>query len=114
MRLKLRDVLPGAITAAVILAATFQVLGVYITLLHDLVVLQALGGPVILLFWLYLMANVIVFGSEVNWWVAQRRQARAIAAPPPKSPATDAAATTAPEPVPKPEPSDTAPTEQLR
>ena len=119
VRLHLRDVLPGAITAAVILAATFQVLGVYITLLHDLVVLQALGGPVILLFWLYVMANVIVFGAEVNWWVAQRRQARAIAPPPPKSPATDATTTTALEHVLKPEPddapasSDTAPTEQL-
>jgi membrane protein len=103
VRLHLRDVLPGAITAAVILAATFQVLGVYITLLHDLVVLQALGGPVILLFWLYVMANVIVFGAEVNWWVAQRRQAQAIAAPPPKPPAADAATTTALEPVPQPE-----------
>jgi len=115
VRLAFRDVLPGAIAAALILAATFQVLPVYLRLVsHDLRVLQALGGPVILLFWLYVMANVIVFGAEVNWWVAMSRESKAIAAPPPKSPATDAAATTAPEPVPKPEPSDTAPTEQLR
>jgi len=107
VRLKLRDVLPGAITAALILAATFQVLGVYITLLHDLVVLQALGGPVILLFWLYLMANVIVFGAEVNWWVEQRR-ARPIPAAPPLSLPSETAATTAPEsPPPKPAPQDT-------
>ncbi|MGD0273807.1 MAG: YihY/virulence factor BrkB family protein [Gaiellaceae bacterium] len=82
VRLTFRDVLPGAVTAAVILAATFQVLGVYLNLVsHDLVVLRALGGPVILLFWLYLMANVIVFGAEVNWWVARRREATAIEAP---------------------------------
>ncbi len=82
VRLTFRDVLPGAVTAAVILAATFQVLGVYLSLVsHDLLVLKALGGPVILLFWLYVMANVIVFGAEVNWWVAKRRETKAIEAP---------------------------------
>jgi len=82
VRLTFRDVLPGAVTAAVILAATFQVLNVYLSLVrHDLLVLKALGGPVILLFWLYLMANVIVFGAEVNWWVARRREAQALEAP---------------------------------
>ena len=80
VQLTFRDVLPGAVTAAVILAATFQVLGVYLSLVsHDLLVLKALGGPVILLFWLYVMANVIVFGAEVNWWAAKRREAKAIA-----------------------------------
>ena len=34
----------------------------------DLVTLQAFGGLVLLLFWLYLMANVLVLGAEVNWW----------------------------------------------
>jgi membrane protein len=82
VRLAFRDVLPGAVTAALILAATFQVLPLYLRLVsHDLVVLRALGGPVILLFWLYVMANVIVFGAEVNWWVAKRREAKAIEAP---------------------------------
>jgi membrane protein len=111
VRLSLRDVLPGAVTAAVILAATFQVLGVYLNLVsHDLRVLQALGGPVILLFWLYVMANVIVFGAEVNWWVEQHRASRAIATPPPKTPVADAATTTALEPLPpSPGPSDTVP-----
>jgi membrane protein len=84
VRLSFHDVLPGAVAAALILAATFQVLPVYLRLVsHDLVVLRTLGGPVILLFWLYLMANVIVFGAEVNWWVAMRREAKAIAAPAP-------------------------------
>ena len=40
-------------------------------------VLRVLGGPVILLLWLYLMANVIVFGAEVNWWFSERRALRA-------------------------------------
>ena len=31
--------------------------------------LRVLGGPVILLLWLYVMANVIVFGAELNWWI---------------------------------------------
>jgi uncharacterized BrkB/YihY/UPF0761 family membrane protein len=81
--LSFHDVLPGAVTAAMVLAATFQVLPIFLNNLvsHDLVVLRALGGPVILLFWLYLMANVIVFGAEVNWWVARRREAKAIEAP---------------------------------
>jgi uncharacterized BrkB/YihY/UPF0761 family membrane protein len=29
---------------------------------------------VLLLVWLYVMANVIVFGAEVNWRVAQQRR----------------------------------------
>ena len=28
---------------------------------------QALGGTVLLLIWLFVMANVIVFGAEINW-----------------------------------------------
>ena len=35
-------------------------------------VLQTLSGPAILLVWLYVMANVIVLGAEVNWWRAGR------------------------------------------
>jgi membrane protein len=101
VRLTSHDVLPGAITAAVILTATFQVLPIYLRLVsHDLRALQALGGPAILLFWLYVMANVIVFGSEVNWWVAQRREGRTRAAAPVKAPTIEGTAvTTALEPV---------------
>jgi membrane protein len=63
-----REVLPGAITAAVILEATFQVLPQYVQVSKHNPVLQALSGPAVLLVWLYVMANVIVLGAEVNWW----------------------------------------------
>ena len=70
--LTLREVLPGAVTAAVILEATFQLLPAFVDLSKHNPVLQALSGPAVLLVWLYLMANVIVFGAEVNWWRAGR------------------------------------------
>jgi uncharacterized BrkB/YihY/UPF0761 family membrane protein len=28
---------------------------------------------VLLLFWLYLMANILVIGAEVNWWLTRGR-----------------------------------------
>jgi membrane protein len=70
--LTLREVLPGAVTAAVILEATFQFLPVYVNVSKHNPVLQTLSGPAILLVWLYVMANVIVIGAEVNWWRAGR------------------------------------------
>jgi len=68
-----RDVLPGALAATAALTVTFQVLPLYLDLAQDSPALQAFGGPIILLVWLYLMANVIVLGAELNWWVARRR-----------------------------------------
>jgi len=67
-----REVLPGAITAAVILEGTFQLLPVYVDVSKHNPVLQTLSGPAILLVWLYVMANVIVLGAEVNWWRGHR------------------------------------------
>jgi membrane protein len=77
VELTLREVLPGAITAAVILEATFQVLPQYVTVSKHNPVLQALSGPAVLLVWLYVMANVIVLGAEVNWWWSQPKNGRA-------------------------------------
>jgi membrane protein len=62
-----REVLPGALVATAALEATFQVLPVYIRLSNDVPTAQAFGGPVLLLIWLFVMANVIVFGAEINW-----------------------------------------------
>jgi membrane protein len=66
--LRPRDVLPGAVFATVALETSFQVLPLYLRVSKDVIALQALGGPALLLVWLYVMANVIVFGAEVNWW----------------------------------------------
>jgi membrane protein len=70
--LTLRVVLPGAIVATIALEATFQVLPIYLRLSKHVPAAQAFGGPVLLLIWLFVMANVIVFGAEINWRRAQR------------------------------------------
>jgi membrane protein len=73
--LTVRDVLPGAVMGAIVLEASFQVLPVFVRFADVNVTLRVLGGPAILLIWLYVMANVIVLGAELNWWNAQRRDA---------------------------------------
>jgi membrane protein len=72
--LSLRDVLPGAVLSTVVLEAGFQVLPVYVRYTDLNPVLKTFGPPAILLVWLYVMANVLVFGAELNWWVSQRRR----------------------------------------
>lgn len=70
--LTFKEVLPGAVTSAILLGVTFQLLPVYLDLSKRNPVLQTLSGPAVLLVWLYVMANVIVLGAEVNWWRGQR------------------------------------------
>jgi membrane protein len=65
--LTLVQVLPGAIVATVALEATFQVLPLFLGFSKRNVSAQVIGGPLLLLIWLYVMANVIVFGAEINW-----------------------------------------------
>jgi membrane protein len=73
--LTVREVLPGSVMGAVVLEASFQVLPVFVRLADVNVTLRVLGGPAILLLWLYVMANIIVLGAELNWWTARRREA---------------------------------------
>jgi uncharacterized BrkB/YihY/UPF0761 family membrane protein len=68
------DVLPGAVVSAIVLEASFQILPLYVRFSNNVVALKAFGGPALLLVWLYVMANVMVFGAEVNWWLANRRR----------------------------------------
>ncbi|HEX5247877.1 MAG TPA: YihY/virulence factor BrkB family protein [Gaiellaceae bacterium] len=73
--LTVREVLPGSVMGAVVLEASFQVLPVFVRLADVNVTLRVLGGPAILLLWLYVMANIIVLGAELNWWTARHREA---------------------------------------
>jgi len=65
---RIRDVLPGAVLATLLLQASFQVLPVFVRYAELNPVLKTFGSPVILLVWLYVMSNVLVFGAELNWW----------------------------------------------
>jgi membrane protein len=69
-----REVLPGALLATVFLEGTFQVLPLYQRYADLNPALRAFGAPAILLVWLYVMANVIVFGAELNWWRSRRKE----------------------------------------
>ena len=69
-----RETFPGAALAAVLLQASFQVLPVFVRATRELYALQAFGGLVLLLVWLYVMANILVLGAEVNWWLTHGRR----------------------------------------
>ncbi len=79
----LREALPGAVLGAVALEASFQALPLFVRYADINVTLRTLGGPAILLLWLYVMANLLVFGGEVNWWWRERERARQGAPAPP-------------------------------
>jgi membrane protein len=69
-----RETFPGALLSALLLQASFQILPLFVRLTAgELVALQAFGGLALLLFWLYLMANILVIGAEVNWWLTRGR-----------------------------------------
>jgi membrane protein len=75
---EVRDVLPGALFATALLEATFQLLPLYQRYAELNPALRAFGATAILLVWLYVMANVIVFGAELNWWTSRRREAKLV------------------------------------
>jgi membrane protein len=70
----IRGVLPGAVLATVVLTAGFQVLPIYVRYTDLNPVLKTFGPPAILLVWNYVMANVLVFGAELNWWIEYRHR----------------------------------------
>jgi len=74
-KLTWREVLPGAIVATIALETSFQLLPLYLRFSKNVIALQAFGAPALLLVWLYVMANVIVFGAEINWWHSRGRRA---------------------------------------
>jgi membrane protein len=68
-----REALPGAIVASFVVMLTLQGLPLFVAISSGLLALQALGATFLLLIWLYVMANVIVFGSVLNWQLAHGR-----------------------------------------
>jgi len=76
--LSVREVLPGAIFASILLEGTFQVLPLYQRYADLNPALRAFGAPAILLVWFYVMSNVIVLGAEINWWLARRAEQRQV------------------------------------
>jgi membrane protein len=76
-RLRRVEVLPGAIVGAVALEVTLQGLPLFVRATSEVVALQALGATFLLLVWLYVMANVIVFGAALNyeWFYGSRERA---------------------------------------
>jgi membrane protein len=69
-----REALPGAVLGAVVLEATFAASGLFFRHAGLNVTLRTLGGPAILLIWMYVMANVMIFGGELNWWWRERKR----------------------------------------
>jgi membrane protein len=65
-----REVLPGAVLGAIVMAATLQALPLFVFFTSEVVALQALGTTFLLLVWLYVTANVIVFGAALNYVLA--------------------------------------------
>jgi membrane protein len=76
-RLTSREVLPGAIFTTVAFQGSFQLLPVYLDFGESLPTLEAFGGIVLLLVWLYVLCNVFLLGAEINWWYGRGRHADA-------------------------------------
>jgi YihY family inner membrane protein len=77
--LSLRAVWPGAALGAALMQLTFQVLPIFVRISREVLAVQALGTTALLLVWIYVMANVIVFGAEVNWWLGRERDGDEVA-----------------------------------
>jgi membrane protein len=69
------DVWPGALFGTILFQLSFQALPLYLRFSDQLYALRAFGGLAILLVWLYLMANIVILGAEINWshWVREQR-----------------------------------------
>jgi membrane protein len=72
-RLTSREVLPGVIFTTVAFQGSFQLLPLYLRFGESLPALEAFGGVVLLLVWLYVLCNVFLLGAEINWWYGRGR-----------------------------------------
>lgn len=66
-RLALRYLWPGALVTTVLFEALKQIFAIYV---HTIATFDAIYGPlssvIVLLFWVYLTATIVVFGAEVS------------------------------------------------
>jgi len=76
--LSYREVLPGALLVSVAMAATIQLLPLFVFLTSEIVALQALGTTFLLLVSLYVMGIMIVFGAALNYVLAYEVTGRAV------------------------------------
>ena len=72
-RLTAREVLPGAVFTTVTFQGSFQLLPLYLQFGESVPTLEAFGGLVLLLVWLYVLCNVFLLGAEINWWYGRGR-----------------------------------------
>ena len=77
-RLSWREVLPGALLVSVSMAATIQLLPLFVFLTSEIVALQVLGTTFLLLVTLYVLAIMIVFGATLNYVLAYGVTGRAV------------------------------------
>lgn len=75
---KFKDVWPGTIVAGALFLGIVQIFPIYIRLFHQLNRTATIFGFVsILVFWFYLLAHVLLFGTYVNvTWQCHRRRGR--------------------------------------
>lgn len=72
-RLTTREVLPGVLFTTAAFQGSFQLLPLYLRFGESLPTLEAFGGIVLLLVWLYVLCNVFLLGAEINWWYGRGR-----------------------------------------
>jgi membrane protein len=75
-RLSYAEVLPGAIVATIGIEVSVQALPLFVRLSADVLTLQTLGATALLIVWLYVLANAIVWGAVFNWQLAYGETAR--------------------------------------
>ena len=63
----------GVLFTTAAFQGSFQLLPLYLRFGESLPTLEAFGGIVLLLVWLYVLCNVFLLGAEINWWYGRGR-----------------------------------------
>jgi membrane protein len=72
-RLTIREALPGVIFTTAAFQGSFQLLPLYLRFGESVPALEAFGGVVLLLVWMYVLCNVFLLGAQINWWYGRGR-----------------------------------------